>query len=253
MAAPLQEKIKPSGFWYVIGTVLLVVGPIVGTIMVVVAFVNTYDELSDFPSVPVDGGGEITLDAGDYTVYAEGPGVDSFTVFSSADVEIIDPNGEAVDLSFVSGEFTYSAGGDDGTAVLTFNAPVDGAYQVNPLESSVRSSNVTDIAIGPGFGDVLADQVPLIVLGSILGAVGFILGLVMLIVVAVKRGKRKRQRRLSAGGYSGGQGFGAPPPGSPYGQPGYPPPPGAGPPPPGAGAPPPGVQGWSPPGQSPIS
>jgi hypothetical protein len=244
MAATVQEKIKPSGFWYVIALVLLVVGPIVGTVMVVLAFVNAYDELSDFPSVPIDGGGEINLDAGDYTVYAEGPGVDTFTVFSSSDVEILDPAGEPVGLSFVSGDFSYSAGGDDGIAALTFTAPTDGAYQVNPVESTSRSSNITDIAIGPGFGDVLGDQVGLIIVGSAIGTIGFILGLIMLIVVAVKRGKRKRERRLAVSA-SYGTGYGGP--GSPaYGQPGYPPPPGA-------GVPPPGVTGWEPPGQSPIS
>lgn len=259
MTAVSQEKLKPSGAWYIIGALLLVIGPIVGTVMVVLAFVNAYDELANLPSVPADRGGEVVLDAGDYTVYAQGRGVNAFTVFGSSDVEILAPDGDPVNLSFVSGDFTYSTGSTDAVAALTFTAPVDGTYQVNPTESNIRSSNVTDIAIGPGFGSVLGDQVPLIVLGSIIGAVGFIVGLVMLIVVGVKRGKAKRQRRLTAGG-PGGPGFGAPPPGGAYGQPGYPPPPGAGPPPPGMGTPPPpgagappGVQGWNPPGQSPIS
>jgi hypothetical protein len=242
MAAPTQEKIKPSGVWYVFAVGLLVLGPIVGSILVGLAFFNAFDELGDFDSVPVDGGGEITLDAGDYTVYAEGPGVDSFTTFSSSDVEILDPSGNPVDLSFTTSDTTYDINGREGVAVLTFDAPTDGAYQVNPQESVTLSSNVTDIAIGPGFGDIFADQVGLVVIGSIVGVLGFIVGLIWTILLAVKRGKRKRERRLGAGGPHGGF---APPPG-PYGQPGYPPPPGT-------GAPPPGVQGWSPPGQSPIS
>lgn len=250
MAATTQQKLKPSGFWYVIGVLLMVGGPILGGTLVGVGFYNAYQELEDFDSVPIDGGGEITLDAGDYTVYAEGPGVDTFTVFSSSDLEILDPSGEPVDLSFTTSETTYSVGSRDGTSVLTFTAPVDGTYEVNPLESVSRSSNVTDIAIGPGFGDIVGDQAGLFVIGGIVGTLGFIIGLILLIVVAVKRGKSKKQRRLAAGGYGGGYspgGYGAP-----TQQPGYPPPPGAGVPPPGAGVPPPG-SGWQAPPQSPIS
>jgi hypothetical protein len=242
MAAPVQEKIKPSGVWYVLAVLLLVGGPIVGSILVGVAFFNAFDDLGDFPSVPIDGGGEVTLEAGDFTVYAEGNGVDSFTSFSSSDVEIVDPNGNPVDLSFTTSDTTYDINGREGVSVLTFDAPVDGTYQVNPSTDSVTADpQVTSLAIGPGFGDIFSEQVGLVVIGSIVGALGFLIGLILVILLAVKRGKAKRQRRLSAGGPPSAWGATGP-----YGQPGMPPPPGA-------GAPPPGVQGWSPPGSSPIS
>jgi len=254
MTATVPEKLKPSGFWYVIGVLLLVASFVVPIVFIVLGVQAFQDELEKFDSVPIDGGGEVQLEADDYTVYVEGRGVDSFTPFSSSDVEILDPGGNPVSLSFTTSDNTYSVGGQDGVGVLTFTAPETGTYQVNPLESSTRSSNITEIAIGPGFGDVIGAGIVFWVLAGISGLVLFILGLVMLIVVAVKRGKQKRQRRLAVNANAfGGAGYGQPGYGAPaqpgYGgpaQPGYPPPPGA-------GDPPPGISGWSPPGQSPIS
>jgi hypothetical protein len=224
MALPVeQEKIKPSAFWYLIGSLLLAAGVVAPTILTVIGIVNAYDRLIDVDRVPIDTGGEITLEEGDYTVYVEGPGVNQFTAFSSGDVEIVGPSGEPEDLSFVSGEFTYNVNGRDGVAKLTFEAEEAGTYEINPIESASRSSNITSIVIGPGFGELLGKSLPYFLAAGLIGLVGVVLGLIILIVTGVKRGKQKRQRRLAAGGgYPPQQGFGPPP------QQGYAPPPPAG-------------------------
>lgn len=213
MALPVeQEKIKPSAAWYVVGTLLLVVSVVVPIVLIVLGVQAFQDEIERFDSVPADTGGELTLEAGDYTVYIEGPGVGTFSAFSANDVEIINPSGESEDLSPVSGDFTYNVDGEDGVAKLTFSADESGTYQIIPGDSTSVQANVNDITIGPGFGEVIGSGLPYWIAAGVIGFVAFLVGLIMLIVTGVKRGKQKRQRRLAAGGgYPAPPGYGSPP------------------------------------------
>lgn len=226
MTAPVQEKLRPSGVWYVVGGLVLAAGIIGGFVLLVVGIVQAVDQFDDFDRVPASQGGTVTLEAGDKTIYAEGPGVSTATSLSASDVEVLTPSGNEVDLSVETNDFTYEVDGRSGVAVLNFDAPTDGTYEIR---SDIPSSEITTLAVGPNVISTFGSVVGWLVGAAVVGLVGLALGLVLLIVTGVRRGRAKKQRRLAAAG----GGFGTPQGG--YGQPGaYPPPPGAGVPPPGS-------------------
>jgi hypothetical protein len=224
MTAPVSEKIKPSAAWYVIGVLLLLVSVIAPTVLTIVGVAEAFGKVTDLQRVPVDGG-EVTLEAGDFTIYGEGPNADQFTSLSGADLEVIQPNGDPEDLSFSGVDTTYDWDGNQGQALATFTADEAGAYQVG-LVDGADPDNINELAVGPSISEFFADSLIYFILAGVIGLVAFVIGLILLIRTGVKRGKAKRQRRLSPRTFNTGYG-GQPAP------PGYPPPPGAGTPPPG--------------------
>lgn len=115
---------------------------------------------------------------GDYVVYSEGPDIGS--------VDIVGPDGEPVSTSRYSTDLTYDFDGRSGTAVATFTAEDAGEY-------TIRAD--ADVAIGPSIAD---DLIRAILVPLLIGGISFLVGLVVIVVTAVKR-SRSKQRAGSAG------------------------------------------------------
>ena len=168
--APGRE-IRPKGSWYAIVIAIGVAIAILGVVVIVRSAIGFADKIDDFRRVEVPGTATIALEAGSYTVYAEGIG--------GADVTIRQPNERIVELRRYSSEITYDVGSHHGRGAFSFRAPVAGRYFV-----STTGQPGAIVAIGPGLGSGLV--------AGILGGIGLIVAgiafaIVGSIVVAVRR------------------------------------------------------------------
>ena len=253
----VPQKPKPSGVAYLIPVGIWILFSIVAVLLLVMGISRVDDVVDDFARV--DSGTSATVDltsSGGYRIWLEQPGADEGLAPPST-VTVTGPDGQDVQVSPYIGDLTYSLSGREGTAVYTFDAPSEGSYTIT---GEITDGSGGTFAIGKD--NPLAEAGRGVLLMVVVGTVGFLIALVLFIVLAVKRGRSKRQIREAnaaayppAGGYPGG-GYG--PPGGGYGQPapsyggqpGYGAPGAGG---PTFGAPPPQQQGtpppagWSPP------
>jgi hypothetical protein len=237
-------NVSSAGYW--IGGAILLLGcgaAIVWFVVVIVGLVNAPD---DFDRVPVPGSTIVTLDDGDWMIYQEYPGADTGRFLAPPRVVVTAPNGRDVSLRTVTNDYSYSTGSREGIGLWEFTASTAGAYTIDTsvVGEPTVSGNQT-VAIGRPLFDT--SEIGGIIGSMALGAVSFIVGLVILIVTIVRRGRARRRGQPALAPY-GAVPYGMPPPGSPpHGAPGAwtsaPPPPTAPPP----AAPP---SPWSPPGES---
>ncbi|QLY32153.1 hypothetical protein H0264_07725 [Nocardia huaxiensis] len=196
---PAQQppRITPSGWWFAVGALLIVVGVVGGAVLAISAFVGLANKVDDFQRVSVPGSSTVQLDSGDYTIYLEGPDGGSGSVLVTA------PDGSEVTLEPYTSKVTYSFGGHDGEAEFSFTAKQSGSYEV-----TTEGSSTMTVAIGSGLGGGIVGAV----LGALaLGLIGLFLGIGVLVTVAVKRSGSKRRAASAAGGWGG-------PPAFPQGQ-----------------------------------
>lgn len=271
----LVEPPKSRRAGLVVGILLIGAGIFVGLVLVVNGARGVADTVRDYQRVPMSTGGSITIsEPGTYRIFLEYPGAnDALTTSPGGFVTITGPSGPVPVLPDSSTQ-SYGLNGREGRQLGKFEADVAGTYDVRTI---ARDGDVA-------FGDVaIGRKGPLTGLASIIGGLfaGFVLVAVGVIVLIVRAVRRSRDRRPYGGmpaappgwgnpvapavpGWGApapGQGWGGPPPGPAGGSWGAPPPPAAGqpwtPPPspptsnepwmPPAGTPPPAGEPWSPP------
>lgn len=246
---PVDESGRPSslGFW--LGGLLIAAGIIGGALWIVAGLSNFSDAIDDFERVPVGQVGTVDLEAGDYIVYAErGGGLPQSSFISGIRMRPAgEGRGDEVEFEDYESEFTYDFGGRAGRAQLTFSIEDPGEYQVRIDDGP--GTTATTAAFGPS---VAGDLVSAIVGLFVIAGIGIVLGIILIVVTAIRRRKwRRRSWMDGAGGtpYGGNQpGVWNPgPAGAPPGAWGAPPPPGYAPPPPPGYAPPPPPGGGYPP------
>ncbi|MEP1126541.1 MAG: hypothetical protein ABJH68_21865 [Ilumatobacter sp.] len=173
-SAQPKADIRPRARWFWIGGLVMVLGVVLAIVLGVFGVIGISDTVDDFARVS-PGTDEVRIDsAGDYVIYAEDG---SFF----ADVQVLSPDGEPVTTSRYSTELTYDLGGRNGQAVSTFEAPSSGTYTV---------TTDTRIAIGPS---VAGELVRAILIPFIVTGLGILLGLIVIIVTAVKRSNSKKR------------------------------------------------------------
>lgn len=248
---PGGTSVSSAGYW--IGGAILLFGcgaAIVWFVIVIVGLVNAPE---DFDRVRVPGSIVLTLDDGDWMLYQEFPGADAGRYQTPPSVFVTGPSGRDVSLRTVTNDYSYSTGSFDGVGLYEFTAATAGAYTIETSTvGEPTGSGSQTVAVGRPLFDTA--QIGGILGSLALGAVSFIVGLVILIVTIVRRSRVRRRLQPAMAPY-GGAPYGGP---SYGGAPGYPyvQPPGAGPPPsapgwpPPAGPPPPtppNQGGWTPP------
>lgn len=185
------ERVGPSGRWYALGALLVVAGIAGAVAVAVIGFAHMSDKVDGFQRVPVPGSADVRItETGGYTVYFEYPNASSRMFQGNVNVRLLGPDGASVPLEDYSSALTYGFGGHEGRAGFSFDAARPGTYHV----VTQGDSGVT-AAIGRGIGTSLASSI-FLALG--VGAMGVVLGLVTVIVVAVKRGSSRR--RIAAAG-----------------------------------------------------
>ena len=204
---PAIRKLKPgvAGYWIGGGLVLLgIVGAIVWFVIGLVGISNAVD---DFERVPADGGGEVALDDDTaYVIYIEDRSTSRFA--SNVRVTLTDPSGGAVDVRNYGSEFNYDFGGRAGTALFTFRSGSAGEYLLASESSAVGSS----LAVGPSLA---GDLVWTIAMPFVIGGIGFLVGIILIIVTLVRRSGDKKRRDAGSRPTA--------PPGLPPTSPGFPP------------------------------
>jgi hypothetical protein len=259
-------KARPSARWIVLAIVLIVIGPGGCSAFAVVRVVGAINGADDFGrfQLPVVGArihfSKATDDAAMQTV------VDSGTPPGLERASLVGPDGPVQLVGLVRGRvFDTTTGGTKQRVleVARFSITEPGTYRLSALASSSNGRaelwvghRIDAGKIGGGVGIAL-----------LLGFVLFAAGVVMLIVVLVRR--KRFRRSMPSGGWGGPGGYPPPPGGYPSGyqggpQPpagyppapvGYPPAPGgypAGPPPPVGYPPPPTGYPPSPAGYPPV-
>ena len=241
---PVDPPKRPSSLGYWLGGALIAGGIIGGIIWGVVNGIGFNDAIDDFERVPVGQVGTVDLEEGDFVVYAErGGGVPQGNFIDGIRMRPAGGEGRGEEIQFedYTTEFTYDLGGRTGRAQLTFAIDDGGEYQVRADDGP--GTTATTAAFGPS---VAGDLVFAIVGAFVIAVGGIILGIVLIVITAIRR-RRHRQRSWAAG--TGGPSYGSQPgmwnPGpanAPTGAWGAPAPPGyTPPPPPGGGYPPPPV------------
>jgi hypothetical protein len=250
-----MDPIRPSAAGYWIGGGILVVSVAASVVILVQAAFGFIGNIDEFDRVGVGESETIELDDGEWVIYWEPDVGTTFADETLADFDIeVSPadagESDADDLLVGprSESETYSDGAREGYSIGDFHVAEAGDYviSVGQGDSQLSGSDESDftatdgeIAIGrPLFESVFVR----IGLSFLIGAAGFIVGLIIMIVTAVRRGKAKRSR-FPPNPY----GFGTPPPVYPAGAAGPSPAPGYGMPPPSGGA-----QPWGPPPSSPA-
>ncbi|MGN6695344.1 MAG: hypothetical protein ACTHN0_14305 [Aquihabitans sp.] len=251
-AATVPEKPKGAiGIW--IGILCIVGGVVLGVLLVIGGVRSFADGIDDLQRVPINGGGIVRIeDTGSQSVYAERPsfgssGFSSGTSFSgygpNVAIRVIGPDGQDIDVTTSSGSETYTLNQKEGVKIGAFNAPVEGEYRV-VTRLQDNNGNWQEIAVGhalelSGLGAIAG--------GIFGGGLVVLIGIILVIVFAVRRSRSKKRINQASGPYPGA--YGGPGGGWPV-APGYAPTPGYAPQAPaGYGAPggAPTSPGWVPP------
>jgi len=240
------RHVSPAGYW--IGSAIIVLGIVGAVVLFVVSIVALARVPSDYERFAVPSRSVTTLDSGSFDVFYERPGISQYGVYVDPPaVSVEDSSGASVPIGVSSRSQTYKIGEHEGRSIGTFTITRAGAYTV--IVRGEPDSNAR-IAFGRGLG--FRDFAGLVG-ASVLGAISLLVGILFLVVTAVRRSKA---RRTGPGAGAGPRRPGQPTPGA-WSPPPPPPPgpgwgvssPGADWGPPSTGAwPPPPASGWSVPG-----
>ena len=231
--ANVPAKLKPSGIWYLIGSLLIAVGVAGFITLLVVGLQRTSKAVVNFARfvVPKEGTeAKIRVDQpGTYTLYYEFQSkIDGVTYKAAqdvpADLKIVAKTevGDELPVTPAPNEVNFSFSGTAGHSVSSVRIPAPGTFVVRVTGGNATAPYVVSMGkgvLGRLAGDVLG--------GLAIGAIGGLGGLATLIVTGVRR-RNNRRAQLAAASAS--------PFGTSWGQAGSPQPPIA----------PPGVAPWSP-------
>lgn len=195
MQQSMPARIRPSGWWYLLVPVILVVA---GGSVALLIF-HGVSALQSMKSFVVPGEHEITLaEAGKYIIYHEFRSVQDGTVYNVPTEGISDltihlvnkASGEPVVLDSSSVSETYTYHSREGKSVFSFQIDEPGQYILAATYPPEEEGPATVLTIGRG----VIGKIVTMVFGSlgIIGA-GFVLSLVVFLLVLLKRSAAKKQ------------------------------------------------------------
>lgn len=240
------KPVGAGGYW--LGSVLMVIGVVVAIVVFVVGVSRAVDAFA-FPDV-VDAAGEVWIDdPGGKVIFVVGPEPAGGSFVAVPGLSVTDPDGDSVRTAHYDGSRSttevdeWTGTTREAIAVATFHADQPGRYRLTAMNIAPGST----LGVGEGFDGNFA----LLTLGVIGGGLAVLVGLVVVIMTAVRRHRQQPMPPAGPYAYPYQQPYQQPypsyypsaPPGSPA-PPRYPiPPPGIappGPPPPGSPTAPPG-------------
>ncbi|MGV9415030.1 hypothetical protein ACWDOP_34455 [Nocardia sp. NPDC003693] len=179
-----QQPVKPSLWWIVPGIVAIVAGIAGAAIFGFSSLFSALGEVDDYQRVKSPGSGEVSLAADtDYTVYLEYSGASEQGPAGDVTVWLTDPSGEAVDLKNVSVTSTYQINAREGRAGFSFHTDQSGTYEL-------RSESTTRLTLAVGEGSSSA-AFGTIGIALAIAAIGFIVGLAIILTVVIRRGRNR--------------------------------------------------------------
>ena len=208
------QKLKPSRWFYVVGIVILIVGPVVSSI---VLFSSVFSNLGNMAAeiqstqVIMPGSSDITLQqTGKYTIFYEYRSMVGNRIYSTGEnipgiiVNIVSKGtGDGIPLSSTSTNSSYSLGSRSGIGLFDFDIDEPGIYELSasyPAVQGQQEEQRQEIILA-----VIHSSVIERIFGSIMGTVAsamaivfvpFIVGVAIIIITFLKR--RKARARAMA-------------------------------------------------------
>jgi hypothetical protein len=189
-ATPVATSTKSGRGFTITGIVFMVLSVIIGIagiVGIVLGASSLVSRSNDWPRVNVPGEQTITLEQGTYNMWVERNDGITPSDFDLNGTIIDRATGREVYVDQDVKEETYSSGDRAGKVLGTVTITTDGTYDV-----SIDGSGADSVA----FGDETDGSSVVALVVGIFGAVGggfmFFIGLILLIVGLVKRGKAKR-------------------------------------------------------------
>jgi hypothetical protein len=213
MTSSVQVRIKPSRWFYVIGIVILVGGPITSSIFLFSAAISNIGDMTEVPSVQVvvPGTNDITLSqTGKYTVFYEYRSMVGNRIYSTGEnipgiqVNLVSKDtGAEIPLSAASMNSTYTIGGRSGIGLFDFVIDQPGIYELSASypasvqgQQQEQSSNIVlavfhSSAIEKLFGNIMGT------VGGVLAIafVPFAVGIAIIVITFLKRRKAGARAR----------------------------------------------------------
>jgi len=204
--APVKPKIKPSAGWIWVGVLLIVAGVVGAIAFVVVGLVNASRAVDRFARFVVPDEVPQRLDVknpGTYTIYYESHSEVHGEVVDGPDqvplglrITVTDSNGENLEVRRSTNDFSFSFGGRTGQAVREVTFPTSGVYVI---DASARDER---FVLAVGKGSVIGRLLPYFLIAGLVALVGIVAGVLLIIIVGVKRSRRRRELRAQPpGGY----------------------------------------------------
>jgi hypothetical protein len=200
---------KPKWAGIIWAICIFVVTAIVGIVLIAISIGTIASTVNDMVAVDAGETREVTLGPGEQYIFL---GADTKRELNDVTVTVTDEDGDVPDLH---GGTTYTANNDD----LAFES-------IGYIDVETRATFTVTVE-GPPDSTVRIGKVPIgrivgfLVAGIAIGAIGFVVALVIFIVALVRRSRVKKENRAAAWAASGGGAPGQPygPGPQPYGQP----------------------------------
>jgi hypothetical protein len=194
-AMPVQPRRPGPGLG--MSLVVMGVGLVISIISVVVIVVPVFSSFTS-PVCTVPGPCEVHLRDARYIVYQRTGTRAIFGSSQSGPVERISPalvtvrapDGSLVPVTYTSKNETITRGSAEYTSSLEFDAPTRGLYQLSVLRDPANPTTTT-VIVARSITDALHGVLAWFGVGA-LGGLIMVVGLVMLIVGATRRGRAKR-------------------------------------------------------------
>ena len=214
MTSSTPERIKPSRWFYIIGIVILVGGPIISSIFLFSAVFSNIGDMTEVPSIQivVPGTSDITLSqTGKYTVFYEYQSMVGNRIYSTGeDIPSIQVSlmsrdtGAEIPLSAASLNSTYTIGGRSGIGLFDFVIDQSGEYELSAsypatVQGQQEQEQRPEIVLAVFHGSAIEK-----LFGSIMGTVGgalaiafvpFGVGIAIIVITFLKRRKTGARAR----------------------------------------------------------
>ena len=214
---PEPAPLRPPKRWYWFGALAIAVGLITGAAWAINGLVVAVRQVDHFARVVMPGKAELSFArAGSYTIYYEysssvdGVHYETNSVVPEGLKVVIsnaDTNTAITTVKTYSGDVTIDRSGRQGKAVFTFSLDHAGNYYLEAMTAQPDQPKFV-LSVGRGF---VRKVLVAIGVGALFAFGGLAIGLPMIIVTGVRRGKEKRRRRSAPPGtgaaYDGFQGY----------------------------------------------
>jgi Protein of unknown function (DUF2510) len=187
--ATSRQPIRPSRVWYWVAGAALV-GSVGLGLSLLLGFGSFARQVEELQRVPIPGEAEVSFDkAGGYTVYFEGMGAaDEQVTIPPFNVYLIPVGGgEVVSIRPYADSESYSIGGRSGRAVGTFQIDEPGRFLLR-AEGEPQAIQA-GVAVGPSTTPAVFRALFLVLPA---GFILFVGGVVLAVVVAVRRDRARR-------------------------------------------------------------
>lgn len=193
LPSPGSPSIKPSWGWFVVGGVVLVLGPALGIGLIVKSAISFFPDF--IAEIPAGTQQTVQLDqAGEWGLF--GASTDDFSPRGMQGCVIEGVDGTPVTKASKTFDINFTRGGHQWYWIDSFTVSTPGKYVVDCLEGgNIDRYAVGDRPQGSSFVGGLLGGIAAIILG-------FFVGLVIIIVTVVRRSTSKRRLRESAAGQS---------------------------------------------------